>query len=127
MQDQHRGVVLQTNHDKDIRYLERRIDELEKLMDTKFESQERAVDTAQDAMEQRFESVNEFRATLSDQTANFVTREVVDAIVNELSRRVGSLESRMSAYDGRIIGYSAGVGLVVLILSIVAQVLNLGG
>jgi hypothetical protein len=35
---------------------------------------EKAVTKAEIASEKRFESVNEFRKTLSDQTANFITR-----------------------------------------------------
>lgn len=114
-------------HDKDIRAMEKSIEALERLMDSKFEAQNQAVDAAHVAMQARFESVNEFRATLSDQTKTFVTRAVMDASVNELTRRVNSLENRMAGYDGRILGYSAGSAAVVLIIAIVMQLLNLGG
>lgn len=90
-------------HDKDIRSLETRISDLEKLMDSKFDAREQAVEAAHDVMLVRFERVE------------------------ELSERMGNVENRLAVYDGRIVGYSAGTAAVALIIAIVVQLLNLGG
>lgn len=86
-----------------------------------------AIIKSEDAYNARFASANEFRASLDDMTRQMVTREFVDTRLEGVDHRVGQVENRLSNYDGRILGTSAGIGLVVLIISIVAQLLGLGG
>jgi hypothetical protein len=43
-----------------------------------------AVEKALEANEQRFASVNEFRATLSDQASHFVTRDTLSVLADKL-------------------------------------------
>jgi hypothetical protein len=65
---------------------------------------ETAVNKAEVATEKRFESVNEFRKTLTDQTAQFMTRdevsvriEALQAIQARSSEALASLELRLSS------------------------------
>lgn len=104
-----------------------RIDGLEKLTDSKFTATHLAVEKAEKATELRFQSVNEFRQALTDQTATFVTRDIVDSRLGEVERRLGGVENRLSVLDGRVIGWSAGVGAVVLLIALISQYLSLGG
>lgn len=127
MQNRCRAEQFSTQHDKDIRYLEQRIADLEKLMEAKFEAQQQAVEAAEVITQARFESVNEFRATIAKQVQNFALQESVNTDFQNQSERIGSLEERMAGYDGRIIGWSAGSAAIVLILAIIAQLTNLGG
>lgn len=127
MQNRCRGdhgvdLALRERHDKDVRYLNSKIEGLEKLMNARFVSQEKARKISSTAIDARFESVNEFRATLSDQTKDFVTREVIESTNKDVERRISEIESRLAGYDGRIIGWSAGIGFLVLVISFVLTI-----
>lgn len=115
-------------------HLEARIDEqaerilaLERLMDAKQRALALAVEKQEAAYNVRFEGVNEWRQTFGDLVSGSVTREVFDSRLSEIDRRLNATENRLANYDGRIIGYSAGVGLIVLIISIATQLINFGG
>lgn len=65
-------------------------------------SAEKAVIVAQEASERRLDSVNEFRETLSDQTATFVPRPESDAKLAALADRVATNADRMAALELRL-------------------------
>ncbi len=48
-------------------------------------------------MEIRFQSVNEFRSTLADQAAHFITRTEVESAVNRNVERIQELSARLHA------------------------------
>lgn len=124
--------------EREIEHVETRIQELEKLtfssldnlertMTSQFQSQQKAVEVANQAMQARLAGVNEFRAAMGDQIATYIPRSTAEAKFKEQERRITSLERSLSEFNGRLIGYTAGMGAVVLIISIVSQLLNLGG
>jgi hypothetical protein len=106
-------------------HLEARIDNLDRLTDAKFitfrtlmdaeservvlalNSADKAVTKAETATEKRFESVNEFRATLSEQSATFLTRNEYDSAHTHLSQQVIALQDRLNLAEGRSRGASA--------------------
>lgn len=100
---------------------------LKELMDTRFVAQETAVIKSEDSYNSRFALANEFRSAMSDLSGTFATKKTVDEKSEESGRRIGAIENRLANLDGRMIGYSAGVGLVVLIISIATQLINFGG
>jgi len=117
-----------------IRGLERDLARLEQLVASKMEAQQLAIQKAEVSIRERFAGVNEFRAALSDLTREYVTRAVIEAKFMAQTEKIAGIDarlttvlSRLANLDGRIIGYSAGIGMVVLIISIVSQLLNLGG
>lgn len=55
-----------------------------------------AIAKAEAANEERFKSVNEFRAQLSDQTAQFIPREVAEAQFLELRRALRELADKVN-------------------------------
>jgi hypothetical protein len=84
-----------------------RIDALDRLFTSQLGAQDekvqlaltaadKALMKAEAATEKRFEGVNEFRATLSDQAATFVTREFLDGALLSMSVRMDSLERAVS-------------------------------
>jgi len=86
---------------------------------------EKAVAKAETANEKRFESVNEFRKTLSDQTASFPSRVELQALAD----RVADLATRLDKAEGRGRGVSASVammmglgGLVITIVGVVVAI-----
>jgi len=69
----------------------------EKAISAAMAAAEKAVTKAETAAEKRFDSVNEFRAAMKDQTANFADRDQVDF-------RLLSLEKKLDNYAGQISG-----------------------
>jgi hypothetical protein len=63
---------------------------------------EKATAKAEVAAERRFESVNEFRKTLSDQTATFIPRAEFVSAQNSLSERIAINAERVSALELRL-------------------------
>ena len=64
------------------------IQSVERRCDERFAAMQRAIDVAFQANESRLDSVNEFRAQLGDQTRTFVTREVMEALVDKLQGEI---------------------------------------
>lgn len=95
-------------------------------MDTRFqqrfENADRAVSKAEFASEKRFESVNEFRATLSDQAASLMTRSEGEAKINALSDRIQDLKGRVDVGDG---GKAASTASFTSILAVSGLVISL--
>jgi hypothetical protein len=81
----------------------------EKAVQTALIAAEKAVAKAETANEKRFESVNEFRKTLSDQTASFPSRVELQALAD----RVSDLATRMDKTEGKSTGLTAGWGYLV--------------
>lgn len=87
----------------------------EKAVATALVAQEKAVEKANVANEKRFESVNEFRKTLSDQTASFPSRIELDAVAVRLS----DLTDRVNRTEGRSTGLGDGTKMLITIGSFV--------
>jgi hypothetical protein len=82
---------------------------------------EKAVAKAETANEKRFESVNEFRKTLSDQTASFPSRVELQALAD----RVSDLATRMDKTEGKSSGLNAGWAYLIAAAGIVVAVIAL--
>jgi hypothetical protein len=95
-----------------------------------FSASEKAIQKAEAATEKRFESVNEFRKTLTDQTATFMPRAQTEALLANLNEKIGDLVARIERNEGR----SSGVDRTIdrsktnyhLIIAGVAGLLTLG-
>lgn len=95
--------------------LEVRISELDRRCTERAAAQDRqgeawwsasslAVQKAESATEKRFDSVNEFRRTLSDQQATYLTRAEYDAAHVSLEEKLSVLQSRVERAEGRDLG-----------------------
>jgi hypothetical protein len=80
----------------------------EKAVQTAMAASEKAVAKAENATERRFESVNEFRKTLADQTASFLTRLEYDSAHTALVDKISDLATRMERSEGRGSGLDIG-------------------
>jgi hypothetical protein len=67
----------------------------EKAISAAMAAAEKAVTKAETAAEKRFDSVNEFRAAMKDQTANFADRDQVDF-------RLSAIEKKLENYSGQV-------------------------
>lgn len=68
--------------------------EADKRLTAAMDAAEKAVLKAESASEKRFDSVNEFRAQLADQTARFMPRSEVAALIESLGDKLSSHEGR---------------------------------
>lgn len=106
-------------------------------------SADKAVLKAEDAAQKRFESVNEFRATLSDQQSQLATKSECDLRFKALEDRVNGLvedareikgrsfggreatsDRRLDATDNRSLVFSliaAGVAIAVLVFNVLSK------
>jgi hypothetical protein len=118
--------------ERDKRYAQRFAD-LETALRAALAASEKAIGKAEIATERRFESVNEFRQTLTDQAAQFMTRTEALALtdrnterIHEQGARQQELADRFNRSEGRGTGITAGwgylVGAVVLIATVVGVV-----
>ncbi len=93
-------------------------------------SAEKAVTKAETAAERRFESVNEFRATLSDQARELMSRAEAQALLAALDARITGLgekgdatamrvEKMSSTSGGMRAGWQILVGVVAVVATIV--------
>lgn len=103
-----------------------RIKALQELTDAKLQALALAVEKQETAYNLRFANVNEWREAFEDVVNRAVSQDIFSASREDSDRRLSSLEQRLANIDGRIIGLGA-IGALIVILSIVAQLLNLGG
>lgn len=106
-------------------------DTLKEYLDMRFTDSEKAVEKANIANDKRFESVNEFRATLSDQQKDFLTRNEYSRAHNDLLNQVISLNSRMDKKEGESTGINdvwgwivGAIGLLIAIAGIIVAILK---
>ena len=121
-------IALLAEHEKSdqerIRALEHKIIGLERLLEVRMASQALAVEKAADGYNARFASANEFRAAMQDLSGTFATRELLDKQIEDHSRRIGNTENRLANIDGRVIGWSSGVGFFVLVISLILRLIE---
>ena len=84
-----------------VRDAEDRINHLREISETKLLSIEEARRLAKIEQDKRLDSMNEFRDTLRDQAATFLTRENYEARHSELASRIEAAEKVQTAYFAR--------------------------
>lgn len=94
-------------------YCDIRFDAQEKQMAAALAAQAAAVSKAEVSTDKRFEAVNEFRASLNDQTRTLVPRAEHEQAVRGLAEKVEVLTSRVNQRDDRGHGMGALAGWIV--------------
>ncbi len=93
------------------------------------EGSEKAISKAEAASEKRFASVNAFREQLNDQAKDFMPREVADAQIKELDKRISSLQQSHDTSAGKDQGSDRTTAFLIavstLALGIVVVVVNI--
>jgi hypothetical protein len=98
------------------------VDTLKEYFDALRDADREAVRTALDANERRFDSVNEFRSTLSDQAASFVTRSELNAVRNGYDEKIAALKEAIDQDRGKSTGVGSFWGVLGVVLGLVATV-----
>lgn len=110
--------------ERDLRYGQRFTD-LETALRAALAASEKAIAKAETATERRFDSVNEFRATLSDQAAHLMPRTEAMAMYARNSERLQELTDRVNRSEGRGSGLNAGWVYLVAAVGLLATVVSL--
>jgi hypothetical protein len=95
-------VMLNERYETQTKALDAAFKAAEQAVQTALVSAEKAVGKAEAAADKRFDAVNEFRQTLSDQTATFIPRSEYDAAQKALTERVAVNSDRVAALELRL-------------------------
>jgi hypothetical protein len=99
--------------------------EEDRRYEQRFASQEQAIRKADAANDARFSSVNEFRATLSDQQRTFMPRPEAERIITSIDERLAAMAARLDKAEGssggKLAGWGWAVGVLGLVLAILAR------
>ena len=117
-------------------YMDQRWIDQEKAMEKAFVAQEKAVSAAFEAStiaitkselasEKRFESVNEFRATLSDQAAAFLPRAEADRVTTSNAEKIQSLADRLNRIEAQDAGSKITLGKLFAMLAAGGTILSI--
>lgn len=103
----------------------------EKAVNAALIAADRAVIKAELAAEKRFESVNEFRATLSDQAATLMPRLEAESRLQTIGVAVSEIKDRINRSEGvghgAYLAWTVAGSAVVLVLAILGFALARGG
>jgi hypothetical protein len=115
-----------------------RFEAMQEAVKAAFAESQKAITKAETATEKRFESVNEFRASLSDQATRFITRDTLNALADKLEASIDrnredldQLAKRLDLREGETAGsrlttttlYTA-VGVAVAFIGLLVIVAN---
>lgn len=106
---------------------------LREYVDVRFEAQERAVNAAllaaqkavekaETAAEKRFESVNEFRATLSDQARLLMPRAEAEANQKAIELRLDEITRKLDRRDSQGVGLHQGWLVLASVISLIVAI-----
>ena len=92
-------------------YFERVLSEKERAHKAEFEAAQQALKLATEALVARLETMNEFRAQITEERADYVRREGLYAAINPIDDRLRKMEDRGANLDGRF--WALGIGLTI--------------
>lgn len=91
----------------------------DKAVSAALANQKEAVTKAESAAEKRFESVNEFRATLSDQQSRLMPRSEVEVIMKAQNEKIGDMQTRLDKTEGKGTGMNQSMGWILFAITII--------
>ncbi|MEW2267793.1 hypothetical protein [Streptomyces sp. NPDC047868] len=120
--DMLRTHLSEIGNERDLRY-QQRFDAQTKAIEAALLAAKEAVIKAELANDKRFEGVNEFRQTLSDQAAQFMTRTEAEAAISRNTERIQDLTDRLNRSEGHGQGLNAGWAYLLAGISAIATVI----
>lgn len=91
-------------------------------IDLRFIDSQRAIDKAEATMSRRLDGMNEFRDTLKDQAARFITRDELGTILDKLRDNVASLQKLADIAEGKASKYAVWGAYALAIVSLIVKV-----
>ena len=98
---------------------------LREYFDTRLDAVERATDLAAHTLEKRLEGMNEFRSTLKDQAAKFVTRDELCIQLRPIIDELRELKSYKDAAVGKASQQSVTTAQFMAVLGLVISLISL--
>lgn len=121
-------IKMEKNNNKNISfkdYFDSRFAELKNYMDVKFNSIEKSTCLAQDNLNARLESMNEFRSSLKDQTAHYITRIEHEALISKYDSDIRVLREANAKNDGKASQQSVTLAYLISFIGIVIGLVGL--
>ena len=106
-------------------YFDNKVVELQKYMDLKFDSIEKSTCLAQENLNLRLDSMNEFRNTMKDQAARFITREELSLMLDTMSKDIRHLLDAQAKQEGMATQKSVTIAYIISSTAIIIGVLQL--
>lgn len=100
-------------------------DAREKIVNGAFAANREAIVKAELSIEKRLDSVNEFRKTLSDQTASFVPRQELDQRFLAVEKSVDHIDKQLSETAGKSHGLNQGWGILLGAIGFIVALVTL--
>ena len=101
-----------------------KIDALEKKVELRFNLKDEALDTAYRSMESRLEGMNEFRASLSDASKTFMTRDIYEAKHDLLQKQVDDLRMLAAENKGKASQTSVIIAFIISLIGIIMGIID---
>lgn len=105
------------------------LEERKQQFNNRFEAMDKAVSTATSSLDKRLDTMNEFRNTLKDQNATFLTKTEYDNRHTELSKQIEDLKLSRAEMAGKAsqssvnLAYAVtGIGLIISIVSLILRI-----
>ncbi len=117
-------VTLKEYIDSRIKSLELQIESLARFNSQHFELNEKAIQKAEEAMLVRLDNMNEFRAQINQERANYATKESVAVTQKVVDKRLNGLEQANAFSAGKMWMVIAGFTVIPTIIAIIALVLR---
>ena len=105
-------------------YLEHRLDSSKEYYEVRFLAMEKAVSTAQSSLDKRLDAMNEFRSTLKDQNASFITRTEYTQMAKEVQdlRESRAILEGKASQNSVLVAYAmAGLGLLIGVIGLITK------
>lgn len=126
-------------HDVSLKeYFDMRLEQMDKALDARFIAQEKAIDTASEASERRLNAMNEFRASLEDQSKTYATlaefvafKAMIKLELDQIRSSVDSLNLTRAELAGKASQSQVTIATIIsvagLLLSVIGIILSIRG
>ena len=91
----------------------------------KFKALEKSTESARSAMEKRLDGMNEFRETLKDQAAKFVTRSELEILLERINEDVRILRESKAMIEGKASQFSLNVTMSIALCSLIISIVGM--
>ena len=98
---------------------------LKEYFESRLQEIEKATDRTAEQLNKRLEGMNEFRDTLKDQAAKFVTRDTLDVIIDKLNVDIKNLTTAKDVLSGKASQNSVLWAYAVAVIGIVIGIIGL--
>jgi len=101
-----------------------KVESLEDKINQRFNLKDQALDTANRSMDSRLEGMNEFRASLSDASKTFMTRDIYEAKHDLIQKQVDDLRMLAAENKGKASQTSVIIAYIISFIGIIMGMID---